>query len=391
MQTTIETLPLTAGALMGLLGSRPRILALGEPTHQEDDLLDARNTLFRQLVEQEGYRWIAYESDCLMGLIVDRYVTTGEGSLDEVMARGFSHEWGKQAGNRELVRWMRAHNEGRPPEEWVRFAGVDGPLEITGPASPRQALTSLHAYLAAHVEAAKLPCTAEALDRVLGDDARWTNTEAMLDPSKSAGRSPEAAELRLIADDLAALLDAETPHLMAAGSREEWERARLYARTAIGLMRYQYWLADTSPGRMARLLGVRDTMIAENLLAVAERGPVLAHAHNLHFQQHRSRMMLGETPAEWWSAGAILSARIGAGFGLVATALGTLRHRGVDTPPPDTIEGLLYALPEDRCLLDPRRLPSDAPRRESPWFGYFPLDQDLLTACQGVVWVKDVG
>src|SRR5690606_16755682 len=145
MQTTIETLPLTAGALMGLLGSRPRILALGEPTHQEDDLLDARNTLFRQLVEEEGYRWIAYESDCLMGLIVDRYVTTGEGSLDEVMARGFSHEWGKQAGNRELVRWMRAHNEGRPPEEWVRFAGVDGPLEITGPASPRQALTSLHA------------------------------------------------------------------------------------------------------------------------------------------------------------------------------------------------------------------------------------------------------
>src|SRR5690242_6048838 len=92
-----------AATVMGLLPARPRLLALGEPTHGESVLLDLRNALFRQLVEQEGYRTIAIESDCLMGMVVDHYVTSGTGTLDEVMRHGFSHEWGAFPGNRELV------------------------------------------------------------------------------------------------------------------------------------------------------------------------------------------------------------------------------------------------------------------------------------------------
>ena len=277
-----------AATVMGLLPARPRLLALGEPTHGEDVLLELRNELFRQLVEQEGYRTIAIESDCLMGLVVDDYVTSGTGTLDEVMERGFSHEWGAFAANRELVRWMRAYNDGRPASEQLRFAGFDGPLEITGAASPRQALTALHAYLTAWVDADLLPCTAETLDRLLGADDRWTNPAAMMDPSQSVGQTPEAKQLRLLADDLVALLDAQTPHLIAASSRDDWDRARLYGRTATGLLRYHYWMADTSPSRMARLLGVRDSMMAANLLAIAERGPALVHAHNGHLQRDKS-------------------------------------------------------------------------------------------------------
>src|SRR5260370_29422412 len=89
--------------VMGLLPARPRLLALGEPTHGEDVLLELRNDLFRQLVEQEGYRTIAIESDCMMGLVVDDYVTSGTGILDDVMERGFSHGFAPSAANRELV------------------------------------------------------------------------------------------------------------------------------------------------------------------------------------------------------------------------------------------------------------------------------------------------
>jgi erythromycin esterase-like protein len=96
---------------------------LGEPTHGEDVLLDLRNDLFRQLVEQERYRTITIESDCMMGLVVDDYVTSGTGILDEVMGRGFSHGFGASAANRELVRWMRAYNDGLPVSERLRFAG----------------------------------------------------------------------------------------------------------------------------------------------------------------------------------------------------------------------------------------------------------------------------
>ncbi|MFF3401458.1 erythromycin esterase family protein [Streptomyces sp. NPDC002659] len=390
----------TAAAVMRLLPSRPQLLALGEPTHGEDTLLDLRNELFRQLIEQEGYRTIAIESDCMMSLVVDDYVTSGTGTPDEVMEHGFSHGWGTSAANRELVRWMRAYNvraddDGRPASERLRFAGFDGPLEITHAASPRQALTALHGYLSPRVDADLLPCTAETLDRLLGTDGRWTNPAAMMDPSQSVGRSAEAGQLRLLADDLVALLDEQTPHLITTTSREDWDRARLYGRTALGLLRYHYWMADTSPARMTRLVGLRDQMMAHNLLAVAERGTALIHAHNSHLQRKKSTMQLWEGPVEWWSAGALVSAQLGEGYAFVATALGTIRHHGVDTPAPDTVEGLLYALPEDRCAIDAPRLATalgdrrPAPR-VSPWFGYSPLDPAHLTDSDGIVFVKDV-
>ncbi|GGZ03026.1 erythromycin esterase family protein [Streptomyces poonensis] len=384
-----------AAAVMGLLPVRPRLLALGEPTHGEETLLELRNELFRQLVEQEGYRTIAIESDCLAGLVVDDYVTSGTGTLDEVVERGISHGWGAFAANRELVRWMRAHNDGRPASERIRFAGLDGPLEITGAASPRQALTALHGCLAARVDADLLPCTAETLDRLLGADDRWTDPAAMRDPARSVGQSAEAGRLRLLADDLVALLDTQTPHLIAATSRDDWDRARLYGRTATGLLRYHYWTADPSPARMTRLCALRDGMMAHNLLAVAARGPALVHAHNSHLQRVKSSMRMWQGPVEWWSAGALVSARLGDEYAFLATAVGTIRHQGVDTPPPDTVEGILYALPEDRCVVDAPRLATalgdtrPAPR-ESPWFGYAPLDPAHLADSDGILFVKDV-
>lgn len=380
--------------VIGLLPDRPRLLALGEPTHGEDTLLDLRNELFRQLVEQDGYRTIAIESDCLMGLVVDDHVTSGTGSRDDVMARGFSHGFGTSAANRELVRWMRAYNDGRPAPEHVRFAGADGPLEITGAASPRQSLTALHGYLADRVDADQLPCTADRLERLLGFDDRWTEPAAMMDPSRSVGRTPDADRLRLIADDLAALLDARTPDLIAASSPEDWHRARLYARTATGLLRYHHGMADTSPGRMTRLLGLRASMMAANLLAVAERGPALVYAHNGHLQRTLSSMRMAGSLLHWCSAGAIVNAHLGTGYAFLATALGTIGHRGVDAPPPDTVEGLLYALPGERCIVDPRRLTTalagvTPAARVSPWFGYAPLDPAHLADIDGIVFVKD--
>ncbi|MEU3459188.1 erythromycin esterase family protein [Streptomyces sp. NPDC006733] len=389
-----------AAAVMRLLPSRPRLLALGEPTHGEDALLDLRNAVFRQLVEQEGYRTIAIESDCVMGLLVDDYVTTGAGTLDDVMAQGISHGWGASAANRDLVRWMRDHNvradeDGCGASERLRFAGFDGPLEITHAASPRQALTALHGYLAPRVDAELLPCTPDTLDRLLGADDRWTDPAVMMEPALSVGRTVEADRLRLLADEMLALLDQQAPHLLATTSPDAFERARLYGRTAAGLLRYHHGMADTSPARLTRLVSVRDQMMAQNLLALAERGPALVHAQNAHLQRAKSSMRMGGARLEWWSAGALVSTRLGAEYAFVATALGTIRHRGVDTPPPTTLEGLLYALPQDRCVIDAPRLaatldtPPPAPR-VSPWYGYAPLDPAHLADIDGIVFVRDV-
>ncbi|MEU4196522.1 erythromycin esterase family protein [Kribbella sp. NPDC026611] len=372
-----------ADAVTRLLG-RPRVLGLGEPTHGSTALLTLRNELFRQLVEEAGYRTIALESDCMMGLIADEYVASGTGGLDEVMERGFSHhELGAGPGNRELVRWMRSYNDGRPAAEQVHLIGFDGPLEMSHAASPRQALTALHSYLGEWVDAGP----AAVLDELLGDDDAWTNHDAMMVPSASIGRSPEAQQLRLLADELTSVLDTQTPYLIAATSRDAWDRARLYARTATGLLRYHACMAAPVPDRWARLSGLRDAMMAANVIAAAERSPVLVHAHNSHLQRPISTMRMGDQQLEWWSAGAQVSARLGSSYAVIATAVGTIRAHDVGVPPVDTIEGHLDSLPAQ--LHDPRQLPTGFAPRRSPWFGYAPLDPAQLPTYDGVIYLKE--
>ncbi|MCP2354754.1 erythromycin esterase-like protein [Nonomuraea thailandensis] len=360
------------------LPARPLLLGLGEARHFVDELGEARNEIFRELVEHEGYRSFAIESDCLLGLVVDDYLTTGAGTLDDVMERGFSHGFGAFPANRELVCWMRAYNEEH--DEQLRFFGFDGPLEYWA-ASPRQALTGLYDLLGGPLPGDVV--TRQTLDTLLGPDEPWANEAAAMDPARSIGRSAEAQRLRLIADDLAALLDTQAPQL----SGREAERAALYARTATGLLRYHYWMADASPARWTRLSALRDAMMAANLRAVAEHGPALIFASNLHLQRNKTLMEFGDQRLEWWSAGAIAAAHLGDRYAFLASAFGTV---GDDAPPPDTVEGALSALPWDRSLVDARRLAgaaATAAPRVSRDFAYFPLDPAQLGQIDGIVFL----
>ncbi|MFI6452524.1 erythromycin esterase family protein [Streptosporangium amethystogenes] len=363
-------------AFLRSLPAKPLLLGLGEPRHFVEELGELRNEIFRHLVEHEGYRSFAIESDCLRGLVVDDHITTGTGTLDDVMERGFSHSFGAPPANRELVRWMRAYNEKH--DEKLRFFGFDGPLEYWAE-SPRQALTALCALLDG-----PLPCTMETLDALLGPDDLWTNEATVMDPSQSIGQSADAQRLRLIADDLVALLDTQAPQLGA----EDRERAALYGRTAVGLLRYHHWMADTSPARIMRLSALRDAMMAANLRAVAGHGPALVFAHNIHLQRNESFMRLGDQMLKWWSAGAITGTHLGDRYAFLASAFGTI---GGDTPPPDTVEGMLSTLPWDHSLVDIRRL-AEAITKPSPRishdFAYFPLDPTQLDTIDGVAFLK---
>jgi len=364
-------------AFLRSLPARPDLLGLGEAMHFVTELGEARNEIFRHLVEHEGFRAFAIESDCLKGLLVDAYVTTGAGDLDQVMEHGFSHGFGAFPANRELVRWMREHN--RRHGTGLRFFGFDGPLEYWAD-SPRQALAGLYALVD------DPPCAWETIDELLGPDERWTGQATVMDPSRSIGQSADARRLRLIADDLITLLETQAPRLAPA----DRERAELYARTAVGLLRYHHWMADTSPARVSRLSAVRDALMAANLRAIAAHGPVLVFSHNLHLQRCRSTMRLGDRELEWWSAGALVAAHLGERYAFIASALGAF---GDDAPPDGTLEGALATLPWDRALADARALaaalPGAAPRT-SPHYAYFPLDPARLDAADGVLFLGRV-
>lgn len=358
----------------------PRVLALGEPTHGVGSFPRMRNAALRYLVEHAGFRSVALESDAPAGLAVDAWVRGGPGDLDDLLATGFSHGFGAYAANRELLVWLREHNRDRADP--VRFHGFDAPLEMTHAQSPRTALLALHAHLSAVIEP---PCTAAGIEELTGPDARWTEPAAATDPSRSVGSTPEVTALRLLADDLRTLLHAHAPALLAATSPDAWWTARLHARTAAGLLRYHATMADPGPARFARMMQMRDAMMAENLLAVVERdGPTLAFAHNGHLQYDQGSW----AGLRWWSAGAIAAAELGAGYAVLVSALG--RGPGVGDPPPGTPEAVLAALPAGRLIADPAVLHGTAKRTDiPPRRGCFPLDPAHPEGSDGIVFVRD--
>jgi erythromycin esterase-like protein len=340
------------------LATRPRLLALGEPTHGVEAFPLLRNQVFRHLVEHEGYRSMAIESDCLAGLRVDDFVAAGTGSLDGAMSTGFSHGFGDSLANRELVAWMREYNH--DTDSRLTFYGFDAPIENFNAGNPHTPLIAVHSYLATVLDHDRLPGTAAEINDLVGDETRWTRPEAVLDPTQSLGASDEVARLRVIADDLTALLVAEAPRLIAATANDQWWRARLHARTAAGVLRYHAATADGSASRVSRLLAVRDAMMADNLADIAERearrGPTLVFAHNSHLQREQSTMQLREMALAWWSAGAIIATQLGDRYAFIATGMASAPGKQLDTPGPDTLEGLLAELPGDRRLFDADRL-----------------------------------
>ncbi len=362
----------------------PRLLAFGEPMHGEEEFLRLRNELFAHLVEHAGYGSIALESSCLHGRLVDHYVRTGDGDLDRVLREGFSHGFGDSPANRDLVRWLADHN--RNAAEPVRFLGFDPPIEMMGADSPRAALSLVHSFLRSRVP--DLPWSWERIDALLGDDARWSDPAAAMDPSRSVGGSSEARELRLIADDLRWLLAGEAPGLTDSPD-ELWE-AELGVRTAAGLLAYHAGMAGDSPHRVARLLSIRDTMMADNLAALARREcrPALVFAHNQHLHRGATQWKLGELDLRWHAAGAIVTTGLGDEYAVIATAIGTASHHGIGTPEPDSIEGRLSTLPGSAHLVPTSELTGDRPRTSGN-HGYFPLDPTALNF-DAVLYVREI-
>ncbi|MBG0561544.1 erythromycin esterase family protein [Actinoplanes aureus] len=380
--------PFTGAALTAMLPPAVRLLALGEPTHGVEAFPELRNELFQHLVEHQGYRSIALESGCLAGLTADAYVTHGTGTLDDAVSSGLTHDFGASPANRELLRWMREYNEQRPAHERLHFYGFDGELETMGAASPRAALTALHDYLAAYRD---LPWSTATLDGLLGADDRWSNPGAMRDPAQSVGRTPEADRLRVLTDDMRALLHAYAPGLIAATSPDTWWRADLDARTAGALLRYHAAMADTAPDRFSGLLAHRAAIMADNLDAIlrreADRGPTLAFANNGHLQRDESSMTFGGGRQRWWSAGAILSSHLGDRYAFAAGNFGSL---GDDVPPAGTLEGTLSALPYDRAVIDPGRLTAAYDRRTPADFTYASIDPATIDRINALIFIKHV-
>ncbi|WP_166350837.1 erythromycin esterase family protein [Phytoactinopolyspora limicola] len=285
-----------------VVNTAPDVVGLGEPTHREPAFGHVRNEVFAQLVDR-GFRSIALETDRVAALAVNDFVQGGAGTLDAVMRDGFTHGFGAFPANRQLIAWMREYNADRAAGERLAFHGIDAPLEFTA-ASPRRDLEYAGHYLGVDLDLAGL----------VGDDEQWSSAEAVMDPAQSPGDTPAAHRLRAIADDMFTLLYAHAPELIAASSRADWQRAKAHLISALGLLRYHRQAAQRigDSARWSGLSGVRDALMAQNLLDIREieagRGPTLAFAHNLHLQRTPSHMSMAGMDITWSGAGAVVGA-----------------------------------------------------------------------------------
>ncbi len=367
MSQDIRDLVTTAGDL----------LAVGEPNHLDPAFAWIRNDLFVQLIER-GFRSIALETDRVAALAVDAFVQEGAGTLDAAMSEGFSHGFGDQDANRQLVTWMREYNQSRPPQERLSFHGFDAPMETMSAPSPRRYLEHASAYLALDLDLAVLA----------GDDEQWSRTEAVMDAARSVGATAEAERLRSIADDMLTSLYARAPELIAATSPAEWFRARTILTAGLGLLRYHKQAAQDldQSARWNRMCATRDALMAQNILDIRSvedrRGATLLYAHNVHLQRNPSHMHMGGMDIDWFSAGAIVASLVGDRYTFVAGNL----DRGSATEPADTEEAVLrHRISTWRLTADP----STHTRTDTtPRLGYLPPDQKTLEDADAVLHVS---
>ncbi|MET9490894.1 erythromycin esterase family protein [Nocardia sp. NPDC006630] len=365
--------------------SSSELLALGEPTHQVPAFGWVRNELFVQLVEL-GFRSIGLETDRVAALAVNDFVQNGLGDLDTVMREGFSHDFGALETNRQLVAWMREYNRSRTPAAHLTFYGIDAQTENTSAPSPRRYLEYARDYLGLDIDIAS----------AAGDDEQWGREEAILDPEMSMGESEAAGRLRSIADDLVDALYECAPQRIAATSRTEWQRAETYLAAGIGLLRYHRVAAQRRElnERIALLLGARDVIMAQNLLAIrrieSRRGPTLVFANNTHLQRNPSHFSRADSDITWTGAGSIASSLMGDQYSFIAGSLGRHDHFGLHEPEPDTSEAFLDNRISTWGLIASSAVAAARSRTDTtPQQGYFPLDAATLDGADAVLHISD--
>lgn len=336
--------------LMAALDPGVELLGMGEALHGGEELLTLRNRLFQRLVTAHGFSAIALESGITRGKLVNDFVTgQGGGSYDDVRDAGFDNLFGRVEANRELVEWIRDYNARRDRRVTLRFYGFDLPVGTTRGASPRQTLGYVLDYLESHGDG---PQRRQRIDELIGEDARWEDPAAHMDPARSIGATPDAAALRLEIEDLVTELRVRRPEL-AAGDASAFRAALQFAQVARAVLAFH---AASARGRGAsHVLAIRDALMADNLEYIVDaergRGRVLAFAHNAHLQRSKAVWPW----YEFWPAGSHVSAALGPRYAVVGTALGASVPNGIASAEPGSLEHRLLAAAPTGLLIPTQR------------------------------------
>ncbi|MBL8265100.1 erythromycin esterase family protein, partial [Steroidobacter sp.] len=285
-----------------------RVVALGESTHGNREFLLLRNSVFRHLVETQGFTAIAVESDFALATAIDDYVM-GQGKLsDELVASVFSfaapQAWNE---NRQLLEWIRAYNDRTEARRKIRFYGLEMMGHVLQTAQPPadRPLRSALQYMAS-VEPASAASFRQRTDRLLAQlvSTAYPKEEGASTPYDKLGKVQQDALTVAIAETVS-LFERRQVEWVGKSSRLAYERGYRSALNAAALdadFRTRGWWLSRTGDR-----GQRDAMSARNLKwALEQEGPqgrVFVFAANTHVTTSDRGCADAKQNSRWTSMG----------------------------------------------------------------------------------------
>lgn len=246
-----------------------RLLAIGENIHGGHEPLALRNHIIRYAVTQLGFTAVAIESGFTEGQLVDRFVQGESLDVDSVLRHGINNGFDRMPENKELLLWLRGHNE--RAERKVHFYGIDQ----TGAGAPvyggASAVEAALAYLGQSApEAARQARAgfAPLLDRFTERRFREMSSDEQLGLSRALAGLRRAINSRPHSANDAA-------HALAV--RNVWAAERL---------EQSFRVSGAAGARSLDAIRLRDSVMAENSRWVLRQqghgGRAIVFAHNGH-------------------------------------------------------------------------------------------------------------
>lgn len=236
-----------------------KIVGLGEATHGTKEFFQLKHRIFKYLVENYDYKVFAFECDMGESYFVDRYLTEGEGDIDEIMLYKM-HFWTWRTEEvKDLLLWMREYNIDKSDEDKIHFIGVDC-----------QFLTYQSDIIMYYFNIANISLSEKSISflvkiKQIGQDLRDYYSEMTLE---------EKEEIDQNVDNLIAEIEDFRDDLIFASSKYEFQFVK---RLALNIKQVNnLYFNNTS----------RDYYMAQNTLWVSdlfgEETKIAIWAHNMH-------------------------------------------------------------------------------------------------------------
>lgn len=386
-----------------------RIVGIGESTHRVHEFYQIRHRLTRFLIQELGFTAVVMESGFAEGILVDSWIRTGAGDIEDVLRRGITYSFGQCEEMREQLQWFRARSQDGAA---IHFYGMD---LADSSASARPAVQAALSYLdqvdpayAEHARARLMPL----FDYLPADRTGI----AWVAPALHAYIAlPPVVRYEMTAHigELAERMQAMRIVYIDRSDRESYEVAY---RCAVTARHTDAFLNGFPEGATRPYEGanIRDAAMAENLewiLRRHDRIVVLAANGHLQLTPWSAPPIV---PNELTMLGQHLAAEHRHEMVVIATAFGggeLLLHRPHPDDPPghsrlftetlslldaESLDELLAGSGMPRFLLDLRKVPADGPVAErfaavrSIMTGAQATPVDPLAAFDAVVYVGEV-